>query len=57
MLTQVTGYTIKMFKELLKLKKINELNIGHGIVAEALFEGWEIFAMKMKRIIMFHSVK
>lgn len=34
--------------EIAALKKINELNIGHAIVAEALFIGWENAVKKMK---------
>ena len=33
------------------LGNINELNIGHAIVAEALFIGWENAVKKMKAII------
>ena len=38
-------------QEIAELKKINELNIGHAIVAEALFIGWENAVKKMKVII------
>ena len=34
-----------------KIKEINELNIGHAIVAEALFLGWEQAITKMKALI------
>jgi len=34
-----------------KIKEINELNIGHAIVAEALFLGWEQAITKMKSLI------
>jgi pyridoxine 5-phosphate synthase len=34
-----------------KIKEINELNIGHAIVAEALFLGWEKAITKMKALI------
>ena len=34
-----------------KIKEINELNIGHAIVAEALFLGWEQAIIRMKSLI------
>ncbi|MDC1113969.1 pyridoxine 5'-phosphate synthase, partial [Methylophilaceae bacterium] len=33
------------------VKTIDELNIGHAIVAEALFVGWETAIKRMKAII------
>jgi len=35
----------------LQIKEINELNIGHAIVAEALFLGWEQAIIRMKSLI------
>lgn len=34
-----------------KIKEINELNIGHAIVAEAIFLGWEQAISKMRSLI------
>ena len=45
------GLHYENVQDIASLEKINELNIGHGIVAEALFEGWESAVKKMKRII------
>ena len=43
-------------KEIAAIKNIFELNIGHSIVAEALFIGWEKAIKNMKKIIIRHSV-
>jgi pyridoxine 5-phosphate synthase len=45
------GLHYRNVQEIVELKKINELNIGHAIVAEALFIGWENAVKKMKVII------
>lgn len=45
------GLHYKNVQEIAELKNINELNIGHAIVAEALFIGWENAVKKMKVII------
>ena len=45
------GLHYQNVQEIAELKKINELNIGHAIVAEALFIGWENAVKKMKVII------
>ena len=34
-----------------KINGIHELNIGHAIVAKALFVGWENAVIEMKEII------
>lgn len=51
------GLHYKNVQRIASITKICELNIGHSIVAEALFVGWENAVKKMKRIIMEHSVK
>jgi len=43
-------------QEIAAIKNIFELNIGHSIVAEALFVGWEKAIKNMKKIIIRHSV-
>ena len=45
------GLHYKNVQEIIALEKINELNIGHAIVAEALFIGLENAVKKMKKII------
>ena len=44
-------------KEIVKIKNINELNIGHSIVAEALFVGWKKAIKDMKKIIKMNISK
>ena len=44
-------------KEIVKIKNIKELNIGHSIVAEALFVGWKKAIKDMKKIIMMNTPK
>ena len=41
----------KNVQEIVAIKDIQELNIGHSIVAEALFVGWEKAIKDMKKII------
>ena len=45
------GLHYKNVQDIAMLGNINELNIGHAIVAEALFIGWENAVKKMKAII------
>jgi len=45
------GLHYKNVQEIVAIKDIEELNIGHSIVAEALFVGWEKAIRNMKRII------
>ena len=45
------GLHYKNVQEIVAIKNIKELNIGHSIVAEALFVGWEKAIKDMKRII------
>ena len=45
------GLHYKNVQEIVAIKDIKELNIGHSIVAEALFVGWEKAIKNMKRII------
>jgi pyridoxine 5-phosphate synthase len=45
------GLHYKNVQEIVAIKDIKELNIGHSIVAEALFVGWEKAIKDMKRII------
>ena len=51
------GLHYENVQRIASIPEIYELNIGHSIVAEALFIGWENAVKKMKRIIMEHSVK
>ena len=44
-------------KEIVEIKNIKELNIGHSIVAEALFIGWEKAIKNMKKIITMSTIK
>jgi|TARA_B100000902_G_scaffold193693_1_gene185067 pyridoxine 5-phosphate synthase len=44
-------------KEIVEIKNIKELNIGHSIVAEALFIGWEKAIKNMKKIITMNTIK
>ena len=45
------GLHYKNVQEIVAIENIKELNIGHSIVAEALFVGWEKAIKDMKRII------
>jgi pyridoxine 5-phosphate synthase len=45
------GLHYKNVQEIVAIKDIQELNIGHSIVAEALFVGWEKAIKDMKKII------
>ena len=45
------GLHYKNVQEIVAIKNIKELNIGHSIVAEALFVGWEKAIKDMKKII------
>ena len=45
------GLHYKNVQEIVAIQNIKELNIGHSIVAEALFVGWEKAIKDMKRII------
>ena len=49
------GLHYKNVQEIAKIKGIKELNIGHSIVAEALFVGWERAIKDMKEIIIRHA--
>ena len=51
------GLHYENVQRIASIPNVYELNIGHSIVAEALFVGWENAVKKMKRIIMEHSVK
>ena len=45
------GLHYKNVQEIVEIKEIKELNIGHSIVAEAIFVGWEKAIKDMKKII------
>ena len=45
------GLHYKNVQEIVAIENIKELNIGHSIVAEALFIGWEKAIKNMKKII------
>jgi len=45
------GLHYKNVQEIVAIKDIQELNIGHSIVAKALFVGWEKAIKDMKKII------
>lgn len=45
------GLHYENVQEIAAVKTIDELNIGHAIVAEALFVGWETAIKRMKAII------
>ena len=51
------GLHYKNVQEIVAIKDIKELNIGHSIVAEALFVGWEKAIKDMKRIITRPTLK
>jgi len=46
------GLHYKNVQKIASIPNIDELNIGHSIVAMAIFEGWEVAVSKMKKIIM-----
>lgn len=46
------GLNIHNVKKIAALKGISELNIGHAIVAQALFVGWENAVREMKALIV-----
>jgi len=45
------GLHYENVQNIARIKEIHELNIGHAIVAKALFIGWENAVAEMKRII------
>jgi pyridoxine 5-phosphate synthase len=51
------GLHYKNVQEIAAIKDIEELNIGHSIVAEALFVGWKKAIKDMKKIITRHSLQ
>ena len=51
------GLHYKNVQEIVAIKDIEELNIGHSIVAEALFVGWEKAIRDMKTIITGPALK
>ena len=51
------GLHYKNVQEIVAIKNIQELNIGHSIVAEALFVGWEKAIKDMKKIITMPILK
>jgi pyridoxine 5-phosphate synthase len=51
------GLHYKNVQEIAAIKDIKELNIGHSIVAEALFVGWEKAIKDMKKIITRSTLK
>ena len=51
------GLHYKNVQEIAAIKDIKELNIGHSIVAEALFVGWEKAIKDMKKIITSATLK
>ena len=51
------GLHYENVQKIASIKSIDELNIGHAIVAMAIFEGWEVAVSKMKKIIMECSKK
>jgi pyridoxine 5-phosphate synthase len=51
------GLHYKNVQEIVAIKNIQELNIGHSIVAEALFVGWEKAIKDMKKIITSPTLK
>ena len=51
------GLHYKNVQEIVAINGIEELNIGHSIVAEALFKGWEKAIKEMKSIITRSTVK
>jgi len=51
------GLHYKNVQEIVAIKNIQELNIGHSIVAEALFVGWKKAIKDMKKIITMPILK
>jgi len=51
------GLHYKNVQEIIAIKGIQELNIGHSIVAEALFVGWKKAIKDMKKIITRPTLK
>ena len=51
------GLHYKNVQEIVAIKDIEELNIGHSIVAEALFVGWKKAIKDMKKIITGSTLK
>ena len=51
------GLHYKNVQEIVEIKEIKELNIGHSIVAEAIFVGWEKAIKDMKKIITRPTLK
>jgi len=51
------GLHYKNVQEIVAIKNIQELNIGHAIVAEAIFVGWEKAIKDMKKIITMPILK
>ena len=51
------GLHYKNVQEIVAIKNIQELNIGHSIVAEALFVGWKEAIKDMKKIITMPILK
>jgi len=51
------GLHYKNVQEIVAIKNIKELNIGHSIVAKALFVGWEKAIKDMKKIITRPTLK
>ena len=51
------GLHYKNVQEIVAIKDIEELNIGHSIVAEALFVGWQKAIRNMKTIITGPTLK
>ena len=45
------GLNYKNLQQILKLPYLNELNIGHAIIAESVFIGLDDAIKKIKRII------
>ena len=45
------GLHYENVQDIAKIDGIHELNIGHAIVAKALFIGWENAVIEMKKII------
>ena len=51
------GLHYKNVQEIVAIKDIEELNIGHSIVSEALFVGWKKAIKDMKKIITGSTLK
>jgi pyridoxine 5-phosphate synthase len=46
------GLNYQNVHDIAAIPEINELNIGHGIVARALFTGFEAAVREMKRLMV-----